>query len=136
MPEAGARLSAPTRRGTGKDPRIVTFRSALESLIESMDATVRIARWEAGGEPVPEPLRYSAAQLQDRLGSANRLAAGRFVGAPAIVAKSDAIKEAVRDLDTALVVFRKRAEGAQRTEAVIELDGEVGRIKLDAHRWD
>ena len=74
-------MNAP-RRGPGKDPRIVTFRGALESLIESLDATVRIARWEAGGESIPEPLRHSAAQLQDRLGSANRLAAGRFVGAP------------------------------------------------------
>jgi hypothetical protein len=129
-------VNAPTRRGTGKDPRIVTFRGALESLIESLDATLRIARWEAGGEPIPEPLRHSAAQLQDRLGSANRLAAGRFVGAPAVVATSDAIKEAVRDLDAAFVAYRKRAEGGQREEAVIELDGEVGRIKLDAHRWD
>jgi hypothetical protein len=129
-------VNAPTRRGTGKDPRIVTFRGALESLIESLDATVRIARWEAGGEPIPEPLRQSAAELQNRLGSANRLAAGRFVGAPAVVATSDAIKEAVRDLDAAFVAYRKRAEGSQREEAVIELDGELGRIKLDAHRWD
>jgi hypothetical protein len=75
-------------------------------------------------------------QLQDRLGSANRLAAGRFVGAPAVVATSDAIKEAVRDLDAAFVAYRKRAEGGQREEAVIELDGEVGRIKLDARRWE
>jgi hypothetical protein len=129
-------VNAPTRRGAGKDPRIVTFRGALESLIESLDATVRIARWESGGEPIPEPLRNSAAQLQDRLGSANRLAAGRFVGAPAVVATSDAIKEAVRDLDAAFVAYRKRADGGQREEAVIELDGEVGRIKLDAHRWE
>jgi hypothetical protein len=129
-------VNAPTRRGPGKDPRIVTFRSALESLIESLDAMVRIARWQAEGEPIPEPLRHSAAQLQDRLGSANRLAAGRFVGAPAVVATSAAIKEAVRDLDAAFVAYRKRAEGGQREEAVIELDGEVGRIKLDAHRWD
>ena len=129
-------MNGPARRGPGKDPRIATFRGALESLIESLDATVRIARWEAGGEPIPEPLRLSAAQLLDRLGSANRLAAGRFVGAPAVVATSDAIKEAVRDLDAAFVAYRKRAEGAQREEAVIELDGEVGRIKLDAHRWD
>jgi hypothetical protein len=123
------------RRGAGKDPRIVTIRGALESLIESLDATLRIARW-AGGEPIPEPLRHSAAQLQDRLGSANRLAAGRFVGAPAVVATSDAIKEAVRGLDAAFVSYRKRADGGQREEAVIELDSEVGRIKLDAHRWD
>ncbi len=129
-------MNGATRRGPGKDPRIVTFRGALESLIESLDATVRIARWEAGGEPIPEPLRLSATQLQDRLGSANRLAAGRFVGAPAVVATSDAIKEAVRDLDAAFVAYRKRAEGGQPEEAVIELDGEVGRIKLDAHRWD
>jgi hypothetical protein len=131
-------VNAPARRGPGNDPRIVTFRNALESLIESLDATVRIARWEPGGEPIPEPLRRSAAQLQERLGSANRLAGGRFVGAPAVVATSDAIKEAVRDLDAAFVAYRKRAEGApdQREEAVIELDGAVGRIKLDAHRWD
>ena len=122
--------------GNRPDPRIVTFRGALESLIESLDATVRIARWEAGGEPIPEPLRQSAAQLQDRLGSANRLAAGKFVGAPAVVATSNAIKEAVRDLDAAFVAYRKRAEGGQREEAVIELDSEVGRIKLDAPRWD
>jgi hypothetical protein len=129
-------VNGSARRGPGKDPRIVTFRSALESLIESLDATVRIARWEPGGEPIPEPLRLIATQLQDRLGSANRLAAGRFVGAPAVVATSDAIKEAVRDLDAAFVAYRKRADGGQRAEALIELDGEVGRIKLDAHRWD
>jgi len=129
-------VNAPTRRGPGKDPRIVLFRGALESLIESLDATVRIARWEAGGEPIPEPLRQGAALLQDRLGSANRLAAGRFVGAPAVVATSEAIKEAVRDLDAAFVAYCKRVEGGQRQEAVIELDSAVGRIKLDAHRWD
>ena len=129
-------MSVPIRRGTGKDPRIVTFRGALESLIESLDATVRIARWDASGEPIPEPLRRSAGQLQERLGSANRLAAGRFVGAPAVLATSDAIKEAVRGLDAAFVAYRKRAEGDQSKEATIELDSEVGRIKLDAHRWD
>ncbi len=129
-------MSAPTGRRTGNDPRIVTFRGALESLIESLDATVRIARWEAEGEPIPEPLRQSAAQLQDRLGSANRLAAGRFVGAPAVVAKSAAIGEAIQGLDAALVAYLKRSNGGQREEALNELDGAVGRIKLDAHRWD
>lgn len=128
-------MNGPSRRPTGKDPRIVAFRGALESLIESLDATVRVARWGAGEEPIPEPLRQSATQLQDRLGSANRLAAGRFVGAPAVVATSDAIKEAVRHLDAAFVSYRKRAEGGHREEAMIDLDTEVGRIKLDAGRW-
>jgi hypothetical protein len=122
--------------GNRPDPRIVSFRTALESLIESLDATLRIARWEEGGEPIPDPLRLSAEQLEDRLGSANRLASAKFVGAPAVVATSNAIREAVRDLDTAFVAYRKRADGDQRAEAVIELDGEVGRIKLDAHRWE
>ena len=130
-------MSASAGRGIGNDPRIVAFRKAIESLIEALDATVRIARWnDAEGEPIPEPLSQSAAQLQDRLGSANRLAAGRFVGAPSIVAKSDAIKEGVRSLDAAFVVYRKRSDGGQREEALNELDGEVGRIKLDRHRWD
>jgi hypothetical protein len=131
-------VNAPARRGPGKDPRIVTFRGALESLIESLDATVRIARWEPGGEAIPEPLRRSAAQLQERLGSANRLAGGRFVGAPAVVATSGAIREAVQQLDAAFVAYRKRADGGpgQQDEAAIELDAEVGRIKLEAHRWD
>jgi hypothetical protein len=53
-----------------------------------------------------------------------------------VVATSDAIKEAVRDLDAAFVSYRKRANEGQQGEAVIELDSEVGRIKLDAHRWD
>jgi hypothetical protein len=131
-------VSTTAHRGPTKDPRIVTLRGALESLIESLDATVRIARWEPGGEPIPEPLQRSASQLQERLGSANRLAGGRFVGAPAVVATSAAIKEAVQQLDAAFVVYRKRVDGgpSQRDEAAIELDAEVGRIKLDAHRWD
>ena len=131
-------MNAPARRGPGKDPRIVAFRGALESLIESLDATVRIARWEPGGEAIPEPLRRSAAQLQERLGSANRLAGGRFGGAPAVVATSDAIREAIQHLDAAFVAYRKRADASpgHGNEAAIELDAEVGRVKLDAHRWE
>jgi hypothetical protein len=60
-------VSAFERRQPGNDPRIVTFRGALESLLESLDATVRIARWQPGeGGPVPEALQRSAVQLQDR----------------------------------------------------------------------
>ena len=132
-------MSGPARRDPGKDPRIVTFRGALESLLESLDATVRIARWRSGdGERIPEPLHRSAALLQDRLGSATRLAAGRFVGAPAMVNTSDAIKEAVQELDAAFVAYRKRLDVApsDREEAAIVLDGVVGHVKLEAHRWE
>ena len=132
-------MSGPVRREPGKDPRIVTFRGALESLLESLDATVRIARWRSGdGEPIPEALQRSAAQLQDRLGSATRLAAGRFVGAPAMVNTSDAIREAVQELDAAFLAYRKRRDSvaSDRDEAAIVLDGVVGRVKLEAHRWE
>ncbi len=127
------------RRGAGNDPRIVTFRGALESLLESLDATVRIARWpQADGGPVPEALERSAVQLPGRLGSATRLAAGKFAGTGAVVEKSDAIREAVRDLDAAFVAYRKRIEGSSsdRDEAALELDAVLGRVKGDAHRWE
>lgn len=106
--------------------------------MESLDAAVRIARWEAGDEPIPEPLRQSAARLQDRLGSATRLAAGKFVGAPAVVNTSNAIREAVRELDVAFVAYCKRIDGTaiERDEAVMTLDAVLGRIKLDAGRWE
>ncbi len=132
-------MSASERRGPGHDPRIVTFRGALESLLESLDATVRLARWGQGdGGPVPEALQRSAVQLQVRLGSATRLASGRFAGTGAVVEKSDAIKEAVRDLDAAFVAYRKRLDGAagERDEAALELDAVLGRVKRDAHRWE
>lgn len=132
-------MSAFDRRGPGNDPRIVTLRGALESLLESLDATVRIARWPHGdGGPVPDALQRSAVQLQVRLGSATRLASGKFAGTAAVVEKSDAIKEAVRDLDAAFVTYRKRLEGAasEHDEAALELDAVLGRVKRDAARWE
>jgi len=125
-------------RRSGQDRRIVvTLRSALESLIESLDATVRVARSGPAGEAIPEPLRRSAAQLQERLGSANRLAGSRFIGSPDVIATCDAIREAIQDLDAAFVAYRKRAEGpGQREDAAVELDATMVRIKRDAHRWD
>jgi hypothetical protein len=132
-------VSAFERRGPGNDPRIVSFRGALESLLESLDATVRIARWQPGdGGPVPEALQRSAVQLQLRLGSATRLAAGKFAGTAAVVEKSDAIREAVRDLDVAFVAYRRRLGGtaSDRDEAALDLDAVVGRVKRDAPRWE
>jgi hypothetical protein len=127
------------RRGPGNDSHMVTFRGALESLLDSLAATVRIARWpQSDGGPVPEALQRSAVQLQVRLGSATRLASGKFAGSAAALEKSDAIKEAVRDLDAAFVAYRKRLEGvaSRRDEAALELDAVLGRVKLDAHRWE
>ncbi|MGH7435800.1 MAG: hypothetical protein ACRENE_09005 [Polyangiaceae bacterium] len=131
-------MSAPVRPRPGKDPRIVTFRGALEALIDSLDATVSITRWPNVGEPIPLPLLQSAARLQDRLGSATRLANGKFVGAPTFVNTSDAIREAVQALDGAFLVYCRRVDGTadERLEAATALDAVLGRIKLAASRWE
>jgi hypothetical protein len=116
----------------------VTFRGALEALLESLDATVRIARWpREGEEAVPEPLQKSASQLVLRLFAATRLASGRFVGAPAVAAISDDIRKAVGELDAAYLVYRKHVDStpAEKGEAAMALDAELGRVKLDAHLW-
>jgi hypothetical protein len=137
--EASEPLKVAERRRTGKDPRIVTFRSALDALLEALDATVRIARWhDVGEEAIPESLQQSAAQLAQRLGVATRLAAGKFVGGPAVVATSDDIRVAVQALDAAHLAYCKKSTGspAEREEAVNTLDAELGRVKLNAGRWE
>ena len=57
-----------------KDPRVAAFRSALESLMTSMDAAVRIARWTEAPEAMPAPLQKAATALDERLASATNLA--------------------------------------------------------------
>lgn len=131
-------MSAPGRRRPD-DPRIVTLRGAFDQLLESLDATVRIARWQSeGGEAIPEPLEKSASQLMDRLGTATRLASDKFVGAPAVVASSQAIQAAVRELDAAYVAYRKHvdASAADKNEAAMMLDAELGRVKVTAQGWE
>jgi hypothetical protein len=61
------------------DQRIAYFRRALEALVDSLDATARLSRWDST-ESAPEPLQESAAKLGERLGAANRLAGGQVRG--------------------------------------------------------
>src|SRR5579862_4064712 len=89
-------------RRAAKDDRLALFRSVLEALIESLVAAVQLAQWKEGTSK-PEALERSAKLLLDRLGSANRLAASRFVGAPAFVETSAAIGTAIQQLDLAYV---------------------------------
>jgi hypothetical protein len=103
------------------DSRVLVFRKTLEGLLESLEATIRVERW-TGSEEVPAPLKQSAAQLNDRLGAANRLAAGRFSGSIADAARVGAIAGAVRRLDAAYVVF---VQGRDREVAAQTLDAEI-----------
>jgi hypothetical protein len=119
-----------------KDQRLAYFRGALDALVDSLDATARISRWDSG-ESAPEPLQKSAAKLGERLGAANRLAAGKFVGAPVVVAGLTGMSGAIQRLDAAYVQYRRRidAKPAERDEAAIALDAEIGNVKAEAERW-
>lgn len=119
-----------------KDQRVVFFRNALEALLESLDATVRVTRWD-GVETIPAPLQTSADKLQDRLGTSNRLAAGRFVGTAAAAAQVGAMCEAMQRLDTAYVTYRQKVESipAQTDVAATALETEIHDVKADAQRW-
>ena len=128
--------TSPAGKRVPRDARLIQFRAVLDALIESLDASVRLTRWNED-ESKPDALERSAALLLDRLGSANRLAAGRFVGAPAFVTTSTAIGEAIQALDRAYVEFlRSGGKGPSALEeAAGALDAEIGRIKLDAEKW-
>jgi hypothetical protein len=108
-----------------KDSRIIIFRKALDKLVDSLEARVRIERW-AESESIPDPLRESAAQLITRLGAANRLAAGRFSGGVADTARVTAIADAVRRLDTAYVAY---CRGRDRDLAAQELTAALVGVK-------
>jgi hypothetical protein len=108
-----------------KDQRLKVFRGALEGLIESLDALVRVSRW-SGADAPPDPLRAAASKLVDRLGTAGRLSSGTFVGTPADTNKVEAMFTTMRRLDAAYVTYRKRADAgpahAQDAAATLEAD--------------
>lgn len=119
-----------------KDQRIKVFRGALEGLIESLDALVRVTRWDKASEAdaPPDPLRSAASKLMDRLGTAGRLAAGTFVGTPADTNKVEAMINTMRRLDAAYVSYRKRVDSApgQALEAAATLEADIAEATAGA----
>jgi hypothetical protein len=118
------------------DQRVTAFRKALDALIESLDATVRIARW-SGPEAVPAPLETTAAKLLDHLGSANRFAADRYSGAPPVVACMTAMSAATKVLDKAYVEYRRHLDAGkdELTRAAMALDHEIDGVKATSSEW-
>jgi hypothetical protein len=118
------------------DQRVAAFRKALTALVESLDATVRVARWP-GPEAVPAPLQTSAAKLLDHLGSANRFAADRYVGAPPVVACMSAMSTTTKALDAAYVEYRRHLAGSteELARAAAALDHEVDAAKATSAKW-
>jgi hypothetical protein len=118
------------------DQRVAAFRKALNSLLESLDATVRVARW-SGPEPIPAPLETTASKLLDHLGSANRFAADRYSGAPPVVACMTAMSAATKALDRAYVEYRRHLEDGKedRDRAALALENEIGGVKATSDQW-
>lgn len=119
-----------------KDKRVAARRGALESLLESLDATVRIVRWN-GAEHVPEPLQAAAEQVGDRLGRAKRAFSEKFFGAPVLVTAIKKMGDAVGRLEVAYDAYHARVEASpsQREDAASALDQEIGEVRADAHEW-
>ncbi len=117
-----------------KDQRVDFFRKLLESLVESLEADVRVGRWD-GPEAVPEPLRKSAEKVVERLTAANRLASDRFLGSAAVVASLTAMSDAARRLDAAYVESRKPHGPGYRDEAALTLSRAIDAVKGEADRW-
>jgi hypothetical protein len=118
------------------DQRVTAFRKVLNALVESLDATVRVARW-SGPEAIPTPLKSSASKLLDHLGSANRFAADRYLGSPPVVACMTAMSAATKILDGAYVEYRRHIEGekAELDRAAMALDHEIDGVKAASHQW-
>jgi len=118
------------------DQRVAAFRKALNSLVESLDATVRVARW-SGPEAIPAPLETTASRLLDHLGSANRFAADRYSGAPPVVACMTAMSAATKVLDKAYVEYRRHLEAGkdELDRAAMALDHEIDGVKATSSQW-
>jgi hypothetical protein len=119
-----------------KDQRLQVFRAAVEGLMESLEAYVRVSRWKDAGKP-PEPLATAAAKLVDRLGAADRLSSGTFVGTATDANKVTAMCAAMKRLDAAYVAYRQRLEWTpdQETIACATLEAEIGEVRTESHHW-
>lgn len=119
-----------------KDRRVVVLRGALDALLESLDATLRTSSWP-GSEAVPEPLQRASALLLDRLGTANRLAHGKFTGPSIVVAALDSICSAIRRLDGAFVEYRKSSSGndPQKEAGATTLRNELESVRSESSKW-
>jgi len=118
------------------DQRVTAFRKVLTALVESLDATVRVARWSTP-EEIPAPLKTSAAKLLDHLGSANRFAADRYSGSPPVIACMNAMSAATKTLDKAYVEYRRHLEGEKEEveRAAMALDQEIHGVKATSDQW-
>jgi hypothetical protein len=119
-----------------KDQRIPFIRRALDGVLESLEATLRVKRW-TDAEGIPEPLQETALRLVERLGTADRLAATTFRGDPQDVERAEAMVSAIRRLDAAYVAFlhslHRKPDDLE--SAAFALTQEIEQVKSGADRW-
>lgn len=119
-----------------KDSRVTAFHKSLEELVESLDATLRVAHWDAE-EVVPDMLQESASKLVARLGTADRLASGVFKGNDRDVSRVHELTGAMRRLETTYLAYRKNlkngsGDSAKAAEELIVLLEQVKTENLEA----
>jgi hypothetical protein len=118
-----------------KDTRVKSLQTALKRLADSLDATVRLKRWEPT-EAVPEPLSRLALDLPGRLDLASRLAAGTFLSSSADAARVDAMRVATERLAAAYGAYRGNPDLANdERSAAIVLEEEIGQVRSDTMAW-
>ncbi|HVH46153.1 MAG TPA: hypothetical protein VM925_27575 [Labilithrix sp.] len=119
-----------------KEHRMQVFRSAIEGLIESLEAVIRLSRWDEA-EAKPEPLVSSAGKLLERLGTADRLSSAKFHGTPTEMNKVGAMCAVLKRLDVAYLAYRQQIDapqaGASTSDAVAALETELA--SLDSAAW-
>src|SRR5690349_5162394 len=108
-----------------KDRRLEVFRTAVFSLMESLDAVVRLSRW-GEAEPPPEPLVAAEGKLLERLGAAERLSSAKFNGSPADAGRVTVLCAAMKRLDAAYLTYRKTVESSRENSedaaALLEIE--------------
>jgi hypothetical protein len=88
--------------------RVLVFRDALANLLESLEAVIQVANGT-----VPEPTSSVASQLQVRLASAGRLAAGKFNGTPAEMPNVASICGKITQLESAYLAYCRSLRGSE-----------------------
>jgi hypothetical protein len=87
--------------------RVVVFRNALTNLLESLEAVAEVAGSNVA-EQAPAQTSAVASQLQVRLSSAGRLAAGKFNGTHADSPHVASICGKINQLESAYVTYCRR----------------------------
>jgi hypothetical protein len=119
-----------------KDQRIPALRRALDALLESIEATLRVKSW-AGSDEIPEPLRNTAERLIERLGTADRLSSFTPRSGALEAERVQAMSAAIRRIDAAYVAFREALERAPASaeSALASLREEIDIVKEGNDAW-